>query len=348
MLTACEDQPVSRISSSIDFEKPGKQAGYLRVPYSSHDSAYGWIPVPVVSISNGNGPTALLIGGNHGDEYEGQIALLKLCRTIDARNVRGRLIILPAVNQPAALAGRRVSPIDGGNLNRMFPGDPDGSPTEMIADFIETRLLPISDYVLDLHAGGSSLHYKPTILARLDTPPNKRAVMLEALRAFGAPFGLLFQPLQGEDRTMSAAAVRRGVVYLCPELGGSGTVTQASLALAEGGVRRALAVFGLLSDSSQPTANTQLVTIGGFDNYVYAPDSGLFEPSVEPGHRINAGEAAGLIHFSDTPWREPTMVRFGSSGVVLCRRVPTLTKRGDCLYQVGHDFSIERFVACST
>jgi len=326
---------MTRISPSIDIEHMGKQSGFLRLPFSSH----GWMPIPFICIANGSGPTVLLMAGNHGDEYEGQIALLKLSRMLAAEQVQGRIIILPAANFPAAMAGRRISPIDGGNLNRSFPGDPNGSPTQMIAHFIESRLLPLSDYVIDIHSGGSSLHYKPTILARLSTPSDKWKVMLRSLKAFGAPFGLLFRALEGEDRTMSAAAERHRVVYLCPELGGSGTVSRASLSLAEEGLRRCLASFGIIADEVPPGCNTRLVTMDGFNNYVYAPESGLFEPFAEAGDEVVSGNTAGFIHYGHTPGREPTPVRFQTSGVVLCRRVPSRTERGDCLYQIGTDFS---------
>ena len=70
----------SRISADIDFSKNGKHHGFLRLPYSSHESAYGWIPIPVTSIRNGEGPRVLLVAGNHGDEYEGQVTLMNLTR----------------------------------------------------------------------------------------------------------------------------------------------------------------------------------------------------------------------------------------------------------------------------
>ena len=70
-----------------------------------HRSAYGWIPVPIVQLKNGDGPTTLLISGNHGDEYEGQVALSKLCAQLDIEDVNGRLIIMPMANYPAAHAG---------------------------------------------------------------------------------------------------------------------------------------------------------------------------------------------------------------------------------------------------
>ena len=116
----------SRITSEVDFDRDGKQQGFLRLPHSVHRSAYGWIPIPIIVIKHGTGPTVLLTAANHGDEYEGQIALMKLCRELQPKDVRGRLIMLTATNYPAAIAGTRTSPIDGGNLNRSFPGEPDG------------------------------------------------------------------------------------------------------------------------------------------------------------------------------------------------------------------------------
>ncbi len=71
------------------------------------------------------------------------------------------MIIVPMMNTPACTAGRRTSPMDGGNLNRSFPGDPDGSVTEKIADYFTRVLVPMSDVVLDLHSGGRTLDIIP-------------------------------------------------------------------------------------------------------------------------------------------------------------------------------------------
>ena len=76
----------SRISPEIDLDAEGKHQGFLRIPHSVHRSAYGWLPMPIVSIRNGEGPRVLLLSGNHGDEYEGQIALSRLSRTLTVPN----------------------------------------------------------------------------------------------------------------------------------------------------------------------------------------------------------------------------------------------------------------------
>ncbi len=151
----------TRLFSDVDFERNGKQVGWVHMPHSVTRSAYGNISIPIAVFKNGTGPTAFLMAGNHGDEYEGQIALCKLIRTLDPARLQGRVIIMPAANLPAALASARVSPIDQGNLNRAFPGDPDGTPTEQIAYYIDQVIYPITQYHHDLHSGGSSLDYIP-------------------------------------------------------------------------------------------------------------------------------------------------------------------------------------------
>ena len=132
------------ISSEIDFERTGIHSGYLRLPFSSHRSAYGWIPIPVASVKNGSGPRVVVMAGNHGDEYEGQVVLPEFLRAVRLEDVHGQIVLLPSVNAPAAKANLRTSPLDQGNLNRAFPGNPRGTPTQVIAHYVETVILPVS------------------------------------------------------------------------------------------------------------------------------------------------------------------------------------------------------------
>jgi predicted deacylase len=78
--------------------------------------------------------------------------------------ISGRLIVVPGLNFPVFLAGRRTSPIDGANMNRIFPGHRDGSISEMIAHYVDTELFPRADFVFDIHAGGASFDHLPTLL----------------------------------------------------------------------------------------------------------------------------------------------------------------------------------------
>src|SRR5262245_55521164 len=106
-------------TTEIDFERDGKQYGDICFEHSVHRSAYGQIMVPVICVRNGAGPRVLLTAGIHGDHYEGKIALLKLARELQPEHVRGRIVILPAANFPAVMAGTRTSPIEPGEKGNL-------------------------------------------------------------------------------------------------------------------------------------------------------------------------------------------------------------------------------------
>ncbi len=332
----------TRIRCFVDFERDGKQITHLQLPHSSNVSAYGWIGIPIAVIRNGRGPTLYLEAGNHGDEYEGQITLLHLIRELDPGSIQGRLIILPAANLPAALAGQRCSPIDGGNLNRSFPGDPDGGPTAMIAHFIESVLLPMCDAALDLHSGGKTLEYLPSTLIRERAGDPLFAAKLAALKAFRAPIGYLASEGR-EDRTMLAAADRAGVVGVGTELGGAGTVTRETLKIARRGVRNMLAHLGLIepAPAADAGAATRLMTVGGPEYYLHAPGRGLFEPAFELGDEVWEGQSAGFLHVIDDPAAPPLEVVFPSTGTVICKRPILQVERGDCLAHLATDYAGE-------
>ena len=239
----------TRIFTDVDYEKDGKQVGWLYLPYSVTRSAYGNISIPIAVIRNGNGPTVLLMAGNHGDEYEGQIALCKLIRTLQPGEMTGRVIVMPAANLPAALAGARVSPLDDGNLNRAFPGDPDGSPTSAIAHYIESVLFPMSDYHHDLHSGGSSLDYVPFVSMRKSDSPDLDAKAMAALTAFGAPVSLVWAHTL-DTGFANAAAIGQRIVSLGGEFGGGGSVSVTGLRIVERGIRKFLRHAGCLAGDS--------------------------------------------------------------------------------------------------
>jgi predicted deacylase len=330
----------SRLVPEVDFDRDGVQRGFVRLFHSTHASAYGFIPIPIVVVRNGDGPTALFVSGTHGDEYEGQVALCDLARSLRAEDIRGRVIILPMANFPAALAGRRVSPIDDANLNRIFPGDPDGGVTQQIAWFITRELLPRADLVCDLHSGGSSLMYAPCALMTRFADAAHTARLHSALLAFGAPLAYVAEPAQGQgaDQTLGGTAARLGVLALGTELGGAGTVTPAATEMARRGLRNLLVHLGIMPAEQGTPASVPTRVLGVVpDGFLYAPENGVFEPLAAPGDSVAAGQAAGRIHAPETPWAAPVELVFPRAGFVLCRRVPARTMRGDCLFGLGSD-----------
>lgn len=336
----------SRIVSEVDFDAPGKHSGALRLFHSVHRSAYGFIPIPVGVIHGGMingdpGPTALLVAGNHGDEWEGQVALTELFQQLQPSDVRGRIIIMPALNLPASRASTRTSPLDGGNLNRLFPGRIDGSVTEEIAHYVATELIPMADLVCDLHSGGSSLMYVPCALATQHADPARLAATVAALRAFGAPHAYLQGRAEGQGglRTLGAMAETRGTLSIATELCGAGTVTPAALHVARRGLRGLLAHAGLMAPPPERPGDTRIVTVGDAANWTYAPTAGVFEPLALPGDDVLAGQPAARLHTPETPWLPPTEVAFARDGLVLCRRHPGRAEPGDCLFGLGQDWS---------
>jgi len=332
----------SPVFSDVDYNLNGKQIGSLFLPHSIDRSAYGNICVPIAVIRNGPGPTALFIAGSHGDEYEGQVALSKLVREIEPSEIAGRIIAIPAANLPAAIAGRRLSPIDGGNLNRAFPGDPKGGPTDLIAHYIDNVLIPLADLIQDFHSGGSSLEYLPlgAFQRSGDTGLDSRAAT--ALREFGAPLSLRWSESIGRGQIASAGALR-GKVTIGGEFGGAGTISTSGLAIVSSGLRNILVHLGILPPSQTRKAiPTRFLEVRGRDYYVVASSSGVLEFKVELGGDVEEGQVCALVHFPDSPARPPEELRFRRSGLMICRRPIARVERGDVVAHLGTDLTPEQ------
>ncbi|MBV8564176.1 MAG: succinylglutamate desuccinylase/aspartoacylase family protein [Methylobacteriaceae bacterium] len=330
--------PRSTLWTDVDFDRDGKQVDWLYLHHSVTRSAYGEIMIPITVIRNGGGRTVLLMAGNHGDEYEGQIALVKLIRELEPEDIKGRVIILPAANLPAAVAGVRVSPLDGGNLNRSFPGDPAGNPTQRIAHYISSVLFPLCDGFHDLHSGGASLQYLPFASMRQSGDADLDRRSLAALTAFAPPIAIVWA-YAGAGTYAASAANERKVPNLGGEFGSAGMVDRAGVALVEAGIRRFLAHFGILPKQAAKAAETptRLMEIKGRHYYVYAPDHGVFEPAVDLGQDVSSGQLAGHVHFIDNPARPPVPCHFKASGMLICRRAMGRVERGDCVFHLATD-----------
>ncbi len=320
----------SRIWTDIDYARDGRQVDWLHLPHSVTRSAYGTIAIPAAVVKNGEGPTALFTAGNHGDEYEGQVAVCNLIRELKPESIKGRVIMLPAMNLPAALAATRVSPIDGGNMNRSFPGSPDGTVTQQIAHYVDSVLFPLADVFHDLHSGGGSLAYM--VFASTHEGPDAavNARGMAALRAFAAPVSLHWR--QGSDPRFSpGAAMKRGVAALGGEFGGGGSLNRAGLAAIEDGLVRQLRHMGIIAGGPPEPRATRMLEVPSNDYFVYAPDAGVFEPATDIGDAVKKGQLCGRVHFVDDPARPPAECHFKVDGIVVCQRHPARCERGDCV-----------------
>ncbi len=333
------DSPTTQRSpafTTIDFDKSGKQIGFVMIPHSPHDDAWGVTRLPIAVISNGTGPTVILEGGNHGDEYEGPITICEIIRELDPGEIQGRLILMPAVNVHAVIAGQRTSPVDGLNFNRAFPGNPLGTITQQISHFVAHEILPRGEAFLDLHSGGSSLDILPSAIIEPTDDPAVRRRNVAAVRAFDAPLAVVVSNL-GDPRTATAAACRAGLTTVGTEMGGGGTVRPEVLAICRRGVRNVLAHLGVLP-ASEPAAvrdDAPLFELPGTRAFVYATADGIFEPFHPNGREVHAGEVAGRIHCTWDPARAPDILRYESDGILYGRRQPGRVRPGNCCLVVA-------------
>jgi N2-acetyl-L-2,4-diaminobutanoate deacetylase len=317
------------ITATIDFEADGIQHGFLRLPYSRDDSAWGSVMIPMTHAKNGKGPTALLTGANHGDEYEGPVALMDLATALDPALICGRIMIVPAMNYPAFRNATRTSPIDKGNLNRSFPGKPDGTVTEKIADYFTRVLLPMADIAVDIHAGGRTLDFVPFACAHRLPDKKQEKACVAAMKAFNAPYSMML--LEIDSTGMYDSAVENvGKVFVSTELGGGGSSSARSNAIAKRGIRNVLIHAGILKGeiSRRPTVTLDMPS---GDCFTFSEHDGLFEISTDLGEKVSKGAVIAKVWPPERTGVEPIPYRAKLDGILAARHFPGLIKTGDCM-----------------
>ena len=326
----------SRLNLTVDLSQPGRQIGDLMLRWSDNTNPLGYHPVPVISLKNGAGLVVLILGGTHGDEFEGPAAIMRLAAHLEIENLQGQVILIPGLNAPAFMASSRVSPLDGANLNRAFPGDANGGPTAMLAHFVETEVLPLCDAVIDLHSGGKASYFQPCALATNANDPDLFAKNVTLARAFGLPLVWVLGA-NNDNRSVNSAAERANVPMIAAELGGGGGVDPSVSNLAEDGLLRCLAHLGVMSHEAPPVPAPRFVEVASSLHSIYAPSDGLFDRAVCAGQNVTAGDVAGNFHYPAEPQRASVTLAFANSGLVLAHCARGLVARGELLALVVQD-----------
>jgi len=333
------------ITTQIDLSRQGKQQGYLQVPYSHNLGGWANVMIPMTVIARGSGPTVLALGGNHGDEYQGQVAIMKLAQRISEGEVQGRLILIPSLNFPAALAATRLSPIEGMNLNRAFPGDAHGTVTSQIAHYLTHELFPISDAVIDIHSGGRSMEFVPCSHMHVVSDRAQRQAMLDAMLAWNTDICFLYTDIAGSG-LLPVEAENQGKTVITTELGGGEAIPASVHRIAHDGLVNVLRHLGVLRGALQsreslglpPTVLTQALES---KNYLLAPESGILEVCVELGDMVAVDQPIGRIHFLERPDRQPIEILAPKPGYLICMRSPCKTQQGDCVAVIGEQVCVE-------
>ena len=322
------------VTSSIDLTAPGKQIGRLQYPKITNTAGWAYDLVPIATIANGDGPTVLVSGGNHGDEYEGQVAAMRLVQEIDPSQVNGRIVVVPVISKAASKANTRMWP-SGANFNRSFPGRPDGPPNEQLADYFTRVLFPMSDIVIDMHSGGRTAWFIPCSHMHVVDDPAQRKAMLEGMQAWNSDYHFLYIDVNGNG-LLPVEAEDQGKIVITTELGGGGRVPAPVHELAWSGLTNVLRHVGVL-EGDVVRRDTPAVILDGRDqrNYVILDEDGIFEGLLEPGAAVKAGDPVARLWFPERLDREPSVVRAPLDGVLACIRSIPVSEAGDSAFTLG-------------
>ena len=324
----------STIQCDMDFDRPGKRISSFDLTHSDNAHSFSVIPVPLAVIVGSPGSTLLLTAGTHGDEYEGQVILRQLIHSLQPDDLTGRVIILPALNLPAVRADARVSPIDQGNLNRLFPGVDKGTPSQAIAHFVTSQILPMCDAGIDLHSGGTPADYLTSTFLCTSTNRDVLDRSLAMADAFASPYTYV---VKGEDHPtgFDPVAHAAGVAFISTELSGGGGVDIEATSIGRRGVENVMAHLKLVDKSPAELPETKFLNGQTGGSALTSTVTGIFEPFHPLGTSVKAGDPAGRLYPFDEVARPPTDVQFKTSGTITVKRTHARVTPGDHLYVVS-------------
>lgn len=276
------------------------------------------------------GPTVTILAGIHGNEVAGIVALSQFARE-GLPLVAGRVRLLPVSHPAAHVANLRVSPVDGLNLARVFPGLPDGRPTEQVADLITARLIAGADVLIDLHTSAPDTDM-PFFAGCLDDGSPECLLAVALCDAFGA--GTVWtHPSNGPGRTVTAAQ-ERGITALYVESPQGGVLTARTLSVYRDGILRVLAHLGMVVDAPAGLSTTvRLHGNGDIDRASASPVDGYFVAERDLLDDVTAGDVIGRVIGRDGA--ERLACTAPADGVITVLRRQAIVAAGDVLFELG-------------
>ncbi|WP_327667539.1 succinylglutamate desuccinylase/aspartoacylase family protein [Streptomyces sp. NBC_00485] len=251
--------------------------------------------VPLILVNGSRpGPRIVITGGVHGGEFIGVDAATRLAGLLEPDDVAGQLVICPVANPPAVYGGRlNVSPLDGVNINRVFPGDKDGGPTDRMAAWLFEHLIDGADAYIDLHSGGIDQHLLDFVGYRLtgdDELTAKNKAMAHAVGYERVIFGT-----SAEGGNSHAAANRQGIPAILVETGKLGDRNPATVRRLLDALHRLLHHLGVIEAPQHPAAVTVQPRDWIWTGEVESPVAGLWYPDAVTGDEVTEGQTIGRI-----------------------------------------------------
>jgi predicted deacylase len=325
----------------VDLVSRGRRDYWVAL---EHDSIWGDHLVPLtvfVGPEAAAGKGLVAFGANHGNEFEGVAAIRHTMRDIELGDVAGRIVLVPILNAAAFKAGSRDSTSDDGvNLNRAFvPEATMGKGiTHRIARFVRAAIWPHVHVVLDLHAGGQIARFLPcTSFHLVDDPAQSRAIETTA-RWFGTPLVIAYQ--NETPGLLSSEAEALGKITIGAELGWGEALQASGVRYGRHGIRAAAIHHAQMTGTIAPIAHhadgtQRRAEMVDRECFVPAPFAGHYEPLLECGAEVRAGETVGLLHDFDRIDLDPAPIRAGVDGVVIAQAWGAAVRQGQHVLVVG-------------
>lgn len=295
------------------------------------------VTLPVLQVTGTtSGPSLLILAGVHGDEYEGVETILRLYDSLNPNKVSGAVTLIPTANPLAYRGGTRTTPEDGLNMARVFPGDPEGAPTERLAFHLHHRFIAKASFLLDLHSGGTDY----AVAALVGYNHNERTELGRKSRAAAEAFGsnlLWAHPEIAPGRTISSA-LQLGIPWLYTETYGGRRVRREDAELFLAGTVRLMRHLGMLQPeaAAEPLEQNEIVTVysdGNFDASAVSEADGFFVPAVDLNALVKEGDRIGTIYgLNGLPLQE---VLAGTSGLLVMIKGTPVVKKGEPLYMLA-------------
>ena len=282
-----------------------------------------WLTVPVhIAVGNRRRPRLVALAGIHGDEPEGMLALLDFWNICDPARLEGMVILVPVANPPAFAAHQRRSPLDGLDLNRVFPGKSDGTPSEQLAHRLLRDVIAGADLVFTLHSWYATGMVVPYVeFMDGDDPVSKRS--FEAAKAAG------FTRLRkGEwpEGVLGRATHALGIPLIGAEIGGHGMSTPENRAQYVEHLNRLLQHLGILRGVPPPNTAPEIYARG----QLFAPAGGMLRLEVAAGDHVQAGTLLATI--TDLHGEPVAEMRAPHAGLVAAVRHYVSVNPGDHVF----------------
>jgi len=274
------------------------------------------------------GKTMVVLGGVHGDEYEGMAATRDVFRGLDPWEMHGSFIGVPVCNPPAFAAKSRTSPLDGLNLARVFPGDANGTISQRIAHVITTSILEHADFLIDLHSSGSYMAMAH-LIGHFQGTNEQARISREAALRFGIPLVWGHEAV-GIGRSLTPAH-ERGIPWLYTECPSGGWLHEDYAASYADGVRNVMRYLDILPGDAEPLSEYEAISgEGDTDKSLAAPVAGFLRPLAELKSRVRRGEVLAVVE--DLAGVTLAEITAPSDGMVILRRETPSVVAGDLTY----------------